>query len=87
MEIKLKPCPFCGGKAYADIQYYHDDTELTAVKCSKCVAMTGYWSGDNAVKHWNTRPSEKTINKKAVPELIHTLGGCNATWLRSECEQ
>lgn len=57
-EIKLKPCPFCGGKAvFKDI-----DSSCSYVRCEKCGA-TGktvkiskkYSSDEKAIEAWNGR--------------------------------
>lgn len=55
---KLKPCPFCGGKAYiADLRggYY-----VTANHKDKCVVRPDTWEASNApikkqIKAWNRR--------------------------------
>ena len=49
-EEKLKPCPFCGGKAVASTYY---------IECESCdVAPNIDWwhfDRDEAIKAWNTR--------------------------------
>ena len=58
-EIKLKPCPFCGGVASIDSEegwfglgYF--------VMCLKCMNRTAhYMYSMNASDAWNTRVSEK----------------------------
>lgn len=44
--MKLKPCPFCGGKAYLPRLYHFgqvDETEYCAIKigCSNCLFAIG----------------------------------------------
>lgn len=61
-EIKLKPCPFCGGEA--EIQ---DGSGLHYVYCTKCGASTiGRIKGgtEKSVQNWNTRkPMERIVEK------------------------
>lgn len=55
-EIKLKPCPFCGGRAEMSPTY----PSIHALVCIRCDAKTAdYLSIPAAVKAWNTRYSEK----------------------------
>lgn len=66
-EIKLKPCPFCGGEAEII-----DDAMGTISRCRRCGAENGngVYGEDGhklAVKDWNTRPIEdafKAENKR-----------------------
>lgn len=49
-EIKLKPCPFYGGKAIAK------GVNVAWVSCSKCGSETAvYGSAEKAKKAWNRR--------------------------------
>ncbi|MGN1303761.1 MAG: Lar family restriction alleviation protein [Oscillospiraceae bacterium] len=55
-EIKLKPCPFCGGKAVLT------DDICSVVKCVECGAESGmfkiskeYSSDEKAAEAWNRR--------------------------------
>lgn len=55
-EIKLKPCPFCGGKAALKGDFF------SLVKCEECGAETRkveiskkYSSDEKAVEAWNRR--------------------------------
>ena len=62
-EIKLKPCPFCGGKS--EIQYGACDYNVYQVvyqvvcKGQNCNAMNG-WSDtpEEAAEAWNRRADE-----------------------------
>lgn len=55
-EIKLKPCPFCGGKA----EFVRFTSGFVKVRCKKCDALAGEgstrWDASGA---WNTRVPEK----------------------------
>ena len=39
-DVKLKPCPFCGGKA--DYQY-DAEFELSGIRCPQCHSMTKFY--------------------------------------------
>ena len=54
-EVKLKPCPFCGGEAKTQ-SYYHD----YAVYCRKCEAATRrfYPTKQEAIEAWNRRVND-----------------------------
>ncbi len=50
-RMKLKPCPFCGGKAKLT-----DSKNDAYVTCNNCKVMTNYYkTGKQAIKAWNTR--------------------------------
>lgn len=67
MTNNLKPCPFCGGKAY----YYLDNNgiriedmsiepnNLHYVMCSECPACIGSLQKSEAIRLWNNRISDK----------------------------
>lgn len=63
-EMKLLPCPFCGGEA--EIEHIHDDNgcpevyyrewDFYIVKCKNCGVSTTYYSNNKvAADHWNSR--------------------------------
>ena len=54
MEIKLKPCPFCGSKA--ELLIVPGKMTKWAVRCTKCYANNGTFVSDHdAVEAWNKR--------------------------------
>lgn len=66
MATRLKPCPFCGGKAVGSSgggywAYYR-------IECTRCYVMTGKWSSKTtAIKKWNARaPSPMKMGKANV---------------------
>ena len=59
-DIKLKPCPFCGGEAeiYRYYPSFHERIR-TMVRCKNCRANSGAWGkSDKAIDAWNRRSNE-----------------------------
>lgn len=64
---ELLPCPFCGGKAYLNIDEDKDplvrgngENLIYSVLCGKCGASTKlHWTSIEAFKSWNRRISVK----------------------------
>lgn len=64
---ELKPCPFCGEKAFMhrDINPINIDKELVEsvtmffVMCSNCSALVSDSSWDGVVEEWNRRVEPK----------------------------
>lgn len=59
---RLKPCPFCGGRAKQFIKFMPDNTNYYYIMCSKCKASSnmffsyvGYEGLQEAVSAWNRR--------------------------------
>lgn len=58
IDLNLKPCPFCGGKAYV-----HDNCMASHVKCDNCGARTKpvphekseLYTDELAMNLWNNR--------------------------------
>ena len=72
MTKKLKPCPFCGGKAHTDFAPGSNITYvgkygikvttpfLYRVLCEDCFTQTqAYENREHAVEAWNRRVKEK----------------------------
>ena len=64
-EFKLKPCPFCGGKAvFALGEKYRKEhiQESDWIECSSCGAETAYFdSRKEAAEAWNRRVGENNV--------------------------
>jgi len=71
MELKLRDCPFCGGKAEIKAVRGRDGTQFVMAKCTSCGAQGhtcldkqgGYELADNpaarmAAMYWNARVDE-----------------------------
>lgn len=55
-DIKLKPCPFCGGEAELYEQKHREYPSTYHVYCKGyCVKQKDYKDADRAVKAWNIR--------------------------------
>lgn len=89
MSEKLKPCPFCGGKARLEAIDFDDDypTNLSEViwwvMCTKCGAHTDEYSTPTeaeAIAAWNTR-AERTCKMEVF--CMHDEG--DFTFRCSEC--
>ena len=77
---ELKPCPFCGGKAYITPNT-GDPEEAHEVDCYDC---GGYVWGDTkeaAIRNWNMRQIPDTLAphawSKAVGKLLHAIADIN----------
>lgn len=64
-EIKLKPCPFCGGEAEIK-RYVGFGFEQAYVECANCETRTKmidpslkYCANDKAAELWNKREEAK----------------------------
>ena len=58
MSEKLKPCPFCGGKAECLNEQEQNKGEWSFVRYTnpKCLCAMGYFESRNeAIAAWNTR--------------------------------
>lgn len=61
-DIKLKPCPFCGG-----MNLYYAEERFYAVECADCGGkMVGaYRTKEEAAEAWNTRKGEPFTKDEA----------------------
>lgn len=72
-EIKLLPCPFCGGEAECSehhednggVEVYYRERTYYLVSCSKCmVTMANEIDKESVIKQWNTRkPMERIVER------------------------
>ena len=67
-EIKLLPCPFCGGEAHIEEHKFWDEkakgfpVQTYGVVCDNCCSMSWqhYRHKEKAIEQWNTRkPMER----------------------------
>lgn len=58
-EVKLKPCPFCGGENIM-LDKTKEDT-LHLVVCRNCVAQVSGFTRDGAIRAWNRRKPMEDI--------------------------
>lgn len=73
-KIKLKPCPFCGGKA----TLVYDGDKTWQVICDDCGSCSDFyyeeWSPDNppegTIKAWNTRHIESKMKRDVVKKMM-----------------
>jgi len=69
----IKPCPFCGGKAYVGVYDYEAYGESVCVRCSGCHVETfEYDTVENAIEAWNSRAENEEL--KFTREFIHEHG-------------
>lgn len=52
LDVDLKPCPFCGGKA---ILAQISESDDYYVVCEDCVVYTDFRPKEKAINAWNTR--------------------------------
>lgn len=62
MEVELKPCPFCGGKAELIRWSIWEGSEITDfVQCTECTADGKHFHDepDKAIAAWNRRTDDE----------------------------
>lgn len=67
-DIELKPCPFCGGKAFLD-------SDFSGVYCN-CGAELAFLESDKeAAEKWNSRPIEDALEEEnaRLREALETI--------------
>ena len=91
-EIKLKPCPSCGGEAVKSAFSWGNICDEYTIKCTECGISTKVLKSDEAVKAWNTRkPIDNIVekledrSKKCIPLADEFVGG-KFTGLRQAIE-
>ena len=63
-EIKLLPCPFCGGEAKLSKSGSYAVVSCLNSSCNGNACCYKYDSPQEAIEHWNTRkPMERIIEK------------------------
>ena len=69
MNEKLKPCPFCGGKAV--LKSYRFVNEFS-VRCQSCGSTTDdFKTSEEAIAIWNKRsPSESKVKFHLLTKLV-----------------
>jgi Lar family restriction alleviation protein len=82
MSAELKPCPFCGGKAYRDRV---DDKPLFWVACLEC-GIDGRIceSEPEAITAWNRRPPESSERVPLSEVQISDLMPINSSMGRAD---
>ena len=61
MDEKLKPCPFCGGKAYIDGERHWWVVVCDACKCRLGENNAEFETKEEAIEAWNTRAIEQQL--------------------------
>ena len=72
-EIKLLPCPFCGGEARMQDEPIEKGEFLYSVLCENdCVTQGIYHNtAESAIKAWNTRkPMERIVERLEEASLV-----------------
>ena len=56
VEVKLKRCPFCGGKANTQHSSTDEHQDMVFIECTKCEAASGeFLTHEEAASAWNKR--------------------------------
>lgn len=68
-EIKLKPCPFCGG-----MNLYYATGRFFGVECADCggKVVGAYKTEEEAAEAWNTR-KEESFTKAEARTILNLL--------------
>lgn len=86
-DIKLKPCPFCGG-----MNLYYVKGRFCAVECADCGGkIVGAYRTEEAAEAWNTRKGE-TFTKDEADWILNLLvseytGDPQCKSIIAKCEQ
>ena len=68
-EVKILPCPFCGGEAVKMAFSWGNICDEYTVKCTECGVGTKVLKSDEAVRAWNTRKPMDDIVERLEEEL------------------
>jgi len=72
-EVKLLPCPWCGGAAVTNEEPMLHGSIIQRIECDKCFA------GANSESQWNTRvPDPRIAELEAQLENWRELFGCES---------
>lgn len=68
MDIKLKPCPFCGSEA--EIEEYNQGFRVICTNIYNCaIKQNQYTSKDKAIESWNKRIED--VRENITANWIH----------------
>lgn len=72
-ELKLKPCPFCGGEAIRGIACHVNEDYAFRVECRECKIVTPFYDTEaDAIKAWNRR-AERTAKVEKVTRVSSVI--------------
>ena len=76
-EIKLLPCPFCGGEATFSDSIEDRFAEVHCIECGVKINEKGYPALSKTIKQWNTRkPMERIEVELMKKKIVHLdIGG------------
>lgn len=61
-DIKILPCPFCGGSARTSIVGVKENVKYWAIVCRNCGCKSEGWADANkAIAQWNKRKQTEQI--------------------------
>lgn len=74
-EIKLKPCPFCGGEAKINRMphLWEYSVQCNNVDCIVHPETEGYEKGEEAIEAWNTRKPMERIVEQLENKMDHSF--------------
>lgn len=82
-EVKLLPCPFCGGSALSFESAYADVT-LWNTRCQVCYAAhDGHNTRQQSEAAWNTRKPDARLSE-LKDTLVEALNGMNDLFREAE---